>query len=125
MILKRKQMILPDVLMEQSSLTEKQLQSLVSYVRVATGEIRYREAATMRSEKPVTIGSYYRTVQQGRNQVRESIVTVLVAIAIGLVKVEDVWRLLELASKGNTEVADEDRERFVVVLQTLLDKIVT
>ncbi len=79
----------------------------------------------MRSEKPVTIGSYYRTVQQGRNQVRESIVTVLVAIAIGLVKVEDVWRLLELASKGNTEVADEDRERFVVVLQTLLDKIVT
>ncbi len=117
-------MILPDVLMEQSNLTEKQLESLMSYVRVVAGEIRYREAAALRSEKPVTIGSYYRTVQQGRNQVRESIVSVLVAIAIGLVKVEEVRRLLELVSKGNTEVAEEDRERFVMILQTLLDKIV-
>jgi len=110
--------------MEQSSLTEKQLESLMSYVKVVAGEIRYREAAALRSEKPVTIGSYYRTVQQGRNQVRGSIVSVLVAIAIGLVKVEEVRRLLELVSKGNIEVAEEDRERFVMILQTLLDKIV-
>ena len=117
-------MILPDVLMEQSSLTEKQLESLVSYVRVATGEIHYREAVALRSKKPVTIGSYYRTVQQGRERVRESIVTVLVATAVGLVKSEDVRRLLELVGKGNTEVAEEDRERFAMTLQSLLDKIV-
>jgi len=117
-------MILPIVLMEQSNLTEKQLESLMSYVRVVAGEIRYREAAALRSEKPVTIGSYYRTVQQGRNQVRESIVTVLVAIAVGLVKLEDVRRLLELVGKGDAEVAEEDRERFATILQTLLDKIV-
>lgn len=117
-------MILPDVLIEQSNLTEKQLESLVSYVRVASGEMLYREAAALRSEKPVTIGSYYRTVQQGRNQVRESIVTVLVAIAAGLVKLEDVRRLLELVGKGDAEVAEEDRKRFAAILQTLLDKIV-
>lgn len=117
-------MILPNVLMEQSNLTEKQLESLMSYVRVAAGEIRYREAAALRSEKPVTIGSYYRTVQQGRNQVRESIVTVLVAIAIDLVKAEDVRRLLELTNKRNTEVAEEDKERFATVLRTLLNRIV-
>jgi hypothetical protein len=117
-------MILPNVLMEQSNLTKKQLESLVSYVRVAAGEMLYREAAALRSGKPVTIGSYYRTVQQGRNQVRASIVTVLVAVAIGLVSVEDVRRLLELVGEGNVEVAEEDRERFVAILQTLLDKIV-
>jgi hypothetical protein len=117
-------MILPSVLMEQSNLTEKQFESLTSYVRVVTGEIRYREAAALRSEKPVTIGSYYRTVQQGRNQVRESIVTILIAIAIGIVKVEDVGRLLELVSKGSTEVAEEDRQRFATLLQTLLHEIV-
>ena len=117
-------MILPNVLMKQSNLTEKQLESLMSYVRVAAGEIRYREAAALRSEKPVTIGSYYRTVQQGRNQVRESIVTVLVAIAIDLVKAEDVRRLLELTNKRNIEVAEEDKERFATVLRTLLDRIV-
>jgi len=117
-------MILPEVLIEQSNLTEKQLESLVSYVRVASGEMRYREAAALRPGKPVTIGSYYRTVQQGRNQVRESIATVLVAIAVGLVKLEDVRRLLELVGKGDAEVAEEDRKRFATILQTLLDKIV-
>ena len=117
-------MILPNVLTEQSNLTEKQLESLMSYVRVVAGEMRYREAATLRSEKPVTIGSYYRTVQQGRNQVRESIATVLVAVVLGLVKIEDIRRLFELVGKGDTEVIEEDRERFAMVLQTLLDKIV-
>jgi hypothetical protein len=117
-------MSLPNTLMDQSSLTEKQLESLISYVKVERGEMRFREAAASRSERPVTIGSYYRTVQQGRNQVRESIVTVLVAIAIGLVRLEDVRRLFELFGKGSAEVAEEDREQFATILQTLLDKIV-
>jgi hypothetical protein len=105
-------------------LTEKQLESLLSYVRVIAGEIRLRDAAALRSEKPVTIGSYYRTVQQGKNRVRESVVTVLAAIAIGLVKLEDIWKLFELVGKGDIEVAEDDEERFAAVLQALLDKIV-
>lgn len=117
-------MSLLNALIDQSNLTEKQLESLSSYVKVVAGEIRLREAAALRSEKPVTIGSYYRTVQQGRNRVRESVVTVLVAIAIGLVKLEDVRKLFELMGKGNAEVAEDDRERFTAVLQVLLDKIV-
>jgi hypothetical protein len=117
-------MILPDALIEQSNLTEKQLESLISYVKVASGDMRYREAAALRSERPVTIGSYYRTVQQGRNQIRESIVTVLVAVAVGLVKLEDVQKLLELVGKGDSEVAEEDKERFTTILRTVLNKIV-
>jgi hypothetical protein len=117
-------MTLPDALMEQSNLTRKQFESLISYVKVMAGEMLYREAAALRSGKPVTIGSYYRTVQQGRNQIRESIVTVLVAVAVGLVDVGDVRRLLELVGKGDAGVAEEDRERFSMILQALLDKIV-
>jgi len=117
-------MILPKVLMKRSNLTEKQFESLISYVKIAAGEMRYREAAGLRSERPVTIGSYYRTVQQGRNHVRESIVTVLVAVAVGLVKIEDVRRLLELLDKRDSEIIEENREQFEMILQTLLDKIV-
>ena len=117
-------MNVPRMLIGQSSLTEKQLESLSSYVRVVTGEIRLREAAALRSEKPVTVGSYYRTVQQGRNRIRESVVTVLVAVAMGLVRLEDVQRLFELMGGGNPEVVEDDRERFTAVLQALLDKIV-
>lgn len=117
-------MNIPSMLIGQSNLTEKQLESLSSYVRVMAGEMRLREAAALRSEKPVTVGSYYRTVQQGRNRIRESVVTVLVAAAIGLVRLEDVRRLLELVGRRNAEVVVDDRERFTAVLQVLLDKIV-
>ena len=96
----------------------------MSYVKVAAGEMRLREAAASRSGKPVTVGSYYRTVHQGRNRIRESVVTVLVAITTGLIKLEDIRRLFELVGKANTELTEEDRERFTMILQALLDKIV-
>ena len=118
-------MNLPNALVDQSNLTKKQLESLLSYVKVVTGEIHLKEAAALRSERPVTIGSYYRTVQQGRDRIRESVATVLVAIAMGLVKSEDVRRLFELIGKRNAEVSEDDRERFTAILQVLLDKIVT
>jgi len=117
-------MSLHAALVRKSSLTEAQLESLISYVMIKRHEMRYREAAASRSKGPVTIGSYYRTVLQGRDQVRKSIVTVLVALSIGLVKPDDVRRLFELVGRGNTELPDVDRKRFVEVLQELLDKIV-
>jgi len=117
-------MSIPSTLVRQSNLTEKQFESLVSYIKVVTGEMRYREAAASRSGKPVTIGAYYRTVQQGRNQIRMSIVTVLVAVATGLVNAEDVRKLFEVIGRENAVVAEEDKERFSAVLRTLLDRIV-
>jgi len=117
-------MNLPNTLIGQSNLTVTQFESLSSYVKVATGDLLLREAAALRSEKPVTVGSYYRSVQQGRRQVRKSVVTVLVALGIGLVKLEDIRRLFELVGRANTEVGEGDAERFTVVLQTLFDEIV-
>ena len=83
-----------------------------------------RDAAGSRSRRPVTVGSYYRTVHQGRNRIRESVVTVLVAISAGLIRMEDVRRLFELVGKANTELTEDDEERFATILQALLDKIV-
>ena len=118
-------MNIPSVLVEESNLTEAQLESLLSYVRVVGGGMRLKEAAASRAGKSVTVGSYYRTVQQGRARVRESMVTVLVAVAIGLVRVEDVRKLFELFSSEGAQVAEEDRKRFADVLRALLDRIVT
>lgn len=112
------------MLLQRSSLTETQFESLLSYRKVKSGQMHFRDAAGSRSKKPVTVGSYYRTVQQARNRVRESVVTILIAMEIGLIRLEDVRRLLELVGKANTEVAEEDSERFGEILQTLLDKIV-
>jgi len=111
-------------MVSQSSLSPKQVESLMSYIKVSTGQLRYKDAAASRVGKAVTIGSYYRTVQQGRKRVRESVMTILVAVSVGLVKADDFRRLLELVGKANLQIADEDRERFSAILRTLVDKIV-
>jgi hypothetical protein len=116
----------------QSSLTPRQLESLASYLRVASGEIKLKEAASLasqgrrreRSEKPLTVGSYYRTVSQARTNVKESLMTVVLAIWLGLIKLEDVRRLIELVGGGVRELSDEEADRFLRLLEALLRRIV-
>ena len=125
-------MSLLERLVEQSSLTPRQLESLTSYLRVALGEIRLKEAASIASQgkvkgiptKPLTIGSYYRTVSQARGNIRESLVTTVIAIRLGLLEVEDARRLFELMGPGTGDLSDEEQERFMQVLQALLDRII-
>ncbi len=120
-----------DRLVDQSSFTPRQLESLTSYVRVATGEFKLRDAASIVSQgrtkgnpdKPLTIGSYYRTVRQARANLRESLVTVVLALWVGLIKTEDVRRLFELVGGGGRSLSDEEAERFLQVLNALLSRI--
>lgn len=116
---------LPEQLVEQSTLTKRQLESLQSYLRVAIGEMKYREAAASGVSKRVTVGSYYRTVQQARENVRKSIVTLLIGLWMGVIKVEDVRRLLDVAGGGIGELSEEDSARLVEVLRALVGRIVT
>lgn len=122
---------LPEGLVSESSLTERQLESLVLYVRVAIGEMKLREATALASktkrrmpERPQTVGSYYRTVQQARKNIRKSIVTLLIGIWLGVVKMEDVRRLLEVAGGGIRELSDEETGQLIAVLRSLTGKIV-
>ena len=119
-------------LVDQSSLTDRQLELLMSYVRVASGEIRLREAASIasrgrrkgNSERPLSVGSYYRTVTQARSNVKESLVTVVIALWLGAIRVEDVRRLFELVGSGGRELPDEEADRVVQLLEALLHRIV-
>lgn len=94
--------------------------------------MKYREAASAMSRsprrkepaKPLTIGSYFRTVQQARENVRKSIATLLIGIWLGVVKPEDVRRLLDVAGGTVRELSDEETDRFLGVLHALLQKIV-
>ncbi|HEV2225291.1 MAG TPA: hypothetical protein VGR56_00640 [Nitrososphaerales archaeon] len=124
-------MSLPERLVKESSLTSRQLESLMSYMRVASGEIRFRDAASIASsgrtkgvEKPLTIGSYYRTLTQARTNIRESLVTLLIGMQLGVVKAEEVRRLFELVSTGPRDLPEEEQERFIQVLRALLDRII-
>ncbi len=121
-----------DRLVNQSSVTPRQLEALLSYLRVATGEIKLKDAASLASqgrrkgkpEKPLTVGSYYRTVSQARANVRQALVTVVIALWLGMIKVEDVRRLFELVGAGTRELSDDEAERFLQLLEALLRRIV-
>lgn len=125
-------MSLPERLAKKSSLTARQIESLMSYRRVALGEIKFRDAASITStgrtrgdaQKPLTIGSYYRTLTQARTNVKESLVTVLLGMWLGVVNVEEVRRLFDLVAAGTRELSEEEQERFVRVLEALLNRIV-
>jgi len=119
-------------LVDQSSITRRQFETLTSYMRVSTGQIKMKDAASHasqgrtrgRSESPLTIGSYYRTVRQARKNVRESLVTVVVALWLGVIRVEDVRRLFELVGGGTRELSDEEAQRFTLLLDALLRRII-
>jgi hypothetical protein len=117
-------MSLPESLVEDSSLTSRQLEALQSYLRVALGEMSYREAASDGTSKRVTIGSYFRTVQQARQNVQRSIVTLLIGVWLGIVKVEDLRRLLDATGGGARELSDEETVRLTGVLRALVGKMV-
>jgi len=121
-----------DRLVDQSSITRRQLESLISYLRVSAGEIKLKDAASLASQgrtrgkqgKPLTIGSYCRTVHQARTNIRESLVTVVIALLLGVTRVEDVRRLFELVGAGSHELTDEEAERFMRLLDVLLRRLV-
>jgi hypothetical protein len=125
-------MSLLDALVKRSSLTPRQIESLTSYVRVASGEIKLKEAASIssegrkkgKSEQPLTIGSYYRTVSQGRKNIKQSLVTIVIALWLGMVRVEDVRRLFELVGSGTRDLPDQEAERFLQLLDALVGRIV-
>jgi hypothetical protein len=114
----------PELLVARSTLTEKELESLQSFLRVVKGELRLREAAAQRLGRPVTIGSYYRTVNQARTKIKESMTTVLIGLWLGVVKLEDARKLFDLVSKGTVGLSEADTERLVQVLQALVEKVV-
>jgi len=119
-------------LVNQSSVTPRQLEALSSYLRVASGEMKLKEATSSLSQerkrvskdKPLTVGSYCRTVSQARANVKESLVTVVIALWLGMIKVEDVRRLFELVGGAARELSDEESERFLQLLDVLLRRII-
>ena len=106
-----------------SDLTDVQVISLELYLRFRSGELTLKEAAALR-DGGVSIGSFYRTVQQARHRVRSACITLLVALWVGVVRAEDLRRLLEIAGRGAPNFSEAEEDQLLAVLGALVDKIV-
>lgn len=109
-------------------MTSKQLESLMGYLRVKDGQLKLRQVAASRvgygSKQGVTLGSYYRTVTQARKNLRESLVTLLIGLWLGAIRLEDTKRLFDLVGLGARELPEGEEERLAQVLDALLDRMV-
>jgi hypothetical protein len=111
-------------LIQSSTLTDTQVESLVLYANVLSGKMKLKDAASKRSKGPVSVGAFWRVVQQGRTNVKKSIVTMILASWLGIVKTDELRRLMELtALRGQTiDVAAAEQAQSLVL--GLVERIV-
>ena len=111
-------------IVEDSTLTSKQVEALTIYKRVLSGEFTLKQAAATIERGPVTVGSLYRVIGQGRHKMRASIATVVISLIMGYVKPQDLRRLVDLVSQGTTALGEEGLDQAVPLISALIEKIV-
>ncbi len=121
-------MEIPERLVRRSSLTPRQVDLLSTYLQVVSHDLTLREASNKftapESKEPVKIGSFYRTVQQGRQNIKASILTLTIALWMGLIRSDELRRLLDHVGKGLPELEEGEKERMAALIEALVDKIV-
>ena len=108
----------------RSLMTSRQLELLRQHLDVMSGAIKLREAATNAEGGSISIGAYCRVVTQGREKLKRSVVTIVLGIWLGYLKIEDLRRLFELVASGNKDLDEENQRRLVVILGDVVDRIV-
>lgn len=83
-----------------------------------------QEALRSRKNIGISRGTHYRILDQAKNNVRRSLVTVAVATQLGLVNAEDVQKLIGMVSKIPTDVDPETLPEVVTLVRALLNRIV-
>lgn len=106
-----------------SSLTSAQLESLSLYRMVLRGEITSRDAALLRTPKPVSLGTYHRVLNQAVRNLQASIWTVLVGVSLGLLRGEELVRLIDILPKTLNLDAESETE-LLAVIQAIVSRIV-
>ena len=111
-------------LSHKSGITKVQLETLLLQKRVNRREIRVTDAIRLRKPTGVSPGSYYRVLDQARNNFERTIFTLLLGIKLEVIRVEGITRLLGMVEEVPEEMADEHLEEFMTVLSAVIKKIV-
>jgi hypothetical protein len=109
----------PIAISDLSSLTRIQVETLKIHHAVLKGEISMDTALKMRINSGISRGAHYRIVAQGKRNIVRSLLTVATALQMGLLKPEDVQKLISTASIIPTDV-DQDKVAEVMALVNLL-----
>jgi hypothetical protein len=116
--------ILTEALRQKSTVTAVQFETLVLNKRVKRGELRVFEAAKSRKVNGVSVGSYYRVLDQARSRLERSIFTLLLAVRTQSLDKEELTRLLKMVAEAPEAMEEANMEEFMALLSALVKKMV-
>ena len=109
---------------ELSSLTRIQVETLQLHLSVQKAEINLQNALKKRKNVAISRGTHYRILSQAKKNIKESLFTVAIAAQLGLVKPDDVQKLMASISVIPANVDPEKLPEVLALINILVDRIV-
>jgi hypothetical protein len=113
-----------EAIADLSSLTRIQVETLKTHHAVVKAEIKMDIALRMRRNSGISRGTHYRILAQARKNITRSLFTVATAVQMGLLKSEDVQKLISSVSMIPSDVDPEKLPEVVTLVKVLADRIV-
>jgi len=107
-----------------SSLTRVQVETLKTHLAVRKDQIKMKDALKSRKISGISRGAYYRTLAQAKRNVKKSLFTVATAAQLGLIKLEDVQKLISTVAMIPDEVDPEKLPEILALVNAVADRIV-
>lgn len=118
-----------ETIADLSFLTRIQVETLEVHKTARQSKIQMQESLKTRrnSRLPkagISKGTHYRILAQAKKNVKKSLFTVAVAAQLGLVKPEDVQKLVSLVSAVPQDIDSERLREIIALAEVLADRIV-
>jgi hypothetical protein len=101
-----------------------QIDALEMHLAVINHQINIQEALKSRKSSGISRGTHYRILAQARKNIRKSLFTVAVAAQLGLLKPEDVQKLISSISIIPAKVDPEKMSEVLALVNAVADRIV-
>jgi len=113
-----------DAIANLSSLTRIQVETLKVHRAVLKDEIKMDIALRIRKNTGISRGTHYRILAQARKNITQSLFTVATAVQMGLLRSEDVEKLISSVSMIPADLDPEKLPEVIALVKVLADRIV-
>jgi hypothetical protein len=116
--------IVPQSISDLSSLTRVQVETLKIHLAVVKGEITMDAALKARKNSGISRGTHYRIIHQAKSNIMESLLTVATATQLGILKQEDVQKLIATVSTVPVDLDPSKASEVVSLVRVLAERVV-
>jgi hypothetical protein len=114
----------PESVSDLSSLTRVQVKTLKTHLALLKGEITMDVALKSRKDSGISRGTHYRILHQAKENIVESLLTVATAAQLGLLKQEDIQKLVATVSTVPEDLDPSKAAEVVALVRVLAERVV-